>query len=328
VSDGPDGPRGEIVLALSGGGAKAAAHVGALRALAEAGIVPARVVGTSMGAVVGAGWAAGLDSDALLARVMRVTKRDVATPNRLAILGGLYLPSLLQAEPLRRTIAAFVPATRFAELGRPLTVTAVDLDGGALALFGAGGRDVPLVDALYASCALPMFYPPALIDGRRYGDGGLRGVVPLEAVAAVAPGAGLVIAVDIGAGFDDADPSAEAAEVAAGATPRQAALPTMVRAHNDALGILMAAHARAQLALWRADPARPPLLHVRPLVEKDATFRVDRLPHYAEEGYRATREALRAWRERGAGGGSGGGSAALDRVPGHAKLPTDAPSER
>jgi hypothetical protein len=92
----------------------------------------------------------------------------------------------------------------------------------------------------------------------------------------------------------------------------------MVRAHNDALGILMAAYGRAQLALWRADAARPPLLYVRPRVERDATFRVDRLAHYAEEGERATREALRAWR----------GTPALDRSPGRAKLLSDAPSER
>jgi NTE family protein len=306
---------GEIVLALSGGGAKAAAHVGALRALAEAGIAPARVVGTSMGAVVGAGWAAGLDVDELLARVLRVTRKDVAAPNRLAILGGLYLPSLLQAEPLRRTIAALVPATTFAELRRPLTATAADLDTGALALFGAGGRDVPLVDALYASCALPMFYPPAFLEGRRYGDGGLRGVVPLEAVGAVAPDAGLVIAVDIGPGADE---EAGPAPALPPPPPGRETLPTMVRAHNDALGILMAAYGRAQLALWRADAARPPLLYVRPRVERDATFRVDRLSHYADEGYRATREALRAWRA----------APALDRSPGRTKLASDAPSER
>ncbi|HEU4698358.1 MAG TPA: patatin-like phospholipase family protein [Gemmatimonadales bacterium] len=290
---------GGIVLALSGGGAKAAAHVGALRALEEAGLAPERAVGTSMGAVVAAGWAAGLGWAEMLRRVQGLTRRDVALPNRLAVLGGLYLSGLLQDAPLRRTIGALLPATRFAELVRPLTVTAVELETGALALFGAGGdaalAEVPLVDALYASCALPMFYPAAVIGGRRYGDGGLRGVLPLEAVQRVAPDAELVVAVDIGPGFDE-EPGEVEGELAADLVraPAPAPLPAMVRAHNDALGALMAAHGAAQLALWRADPARPPLLYVRPRVERHATFRVDRLAAYAEEGYRATRAVLAA----------------------------------
>jgi NTE family protein len=268
-----------VVVALSGGGAKAAAHVGALRAVVEAGLRPARVVGTSMGAVVGAGFAAGLTPDEMLARVSRLTRKDVAAPSRLAILGGLYLPSLLLAEPLRRTIATLVPAAAFDELALPLTVTAVDLDTGALVLYGAGGEPAPLVDALYATCALPMFYPPAPIGERRLGDGGLRGVVPLDAVAAVAGDAELVVAIDIGPGFDEPGEPA-------------GAMPTMVRAHNDATGILMAALTETQLALWRATPGRPPLVYVRPRVERHATFRLDRAPAYAEEGYRATRAAL------------------------------------
>lgn len=66
----------------------------------------------------------------------------------------------------------------------------------------------------------------------------------------------------------------------------------MVRAHDEALGILMAANTESQVALWKADPDRAPLIYVRPRVERDATFRVDRVREYANEGRRATREAL------------------------------------
>ena len=276
-----------VVLALSGGGAKAAAHIGALRALADAGIRPAHIVGTSMGAVVGAAAAAGVAPAEMLARVGRLTRKDVAAPARLAILGGLYLPALLLPEPLRRTIAALVPAERFGDLATPLTVTAVDLDSGALCVFGAHGGDAPLVDALYASCALPMYYPPAILDGRRYGDGGLRGALPLATALAVARaferGGGAVeaiVAIDIGPGFDEEG------------APPTGGLPTMVRAHDDATGILMAALAEAQRAEWAADPARPRLVHVRPRVERHATFRLDRVTAYEAEGYRAARAAL------------------------------------
>ena len=266
----------KVVAALSGGGAKAAAHVGALRALTEAGLAPAHFVGTSMGAVIGAGFAAGLEPDDVLARITEAGRRGIAR-SILAPLGGLYLSSLMRPEPLRRAIELFLPATSFNDLQRPLTVTAVDLESGELVLFGAGGADVPLVDALMASCALPMFFPAVTIDGRRYGDGGLRGVVPLEPAAAA--GADLVAAVDIGPGFDEL-------------ATAPSAYPAMVQAHSDATGILMAANGALQLALWRAEPGRPRLLYVRPRVERHATFRTGRAAEYAAEGYRATREAL------------------------------------
>jgi hypothetical protein len=72
-------------------------------------------------------------------------------------------------------------------------------------------------------------------------------------------------------------------------------IPPLLRAHDDAVGILMAANTESQLALWRADPSRPPLVYVRPRVERNTTFRVDRVREYANEGRRATREALERW---------------------------------
>ncbi len=56
------------------------------------------------------------------------------------------------------------------------------------------------MDVLCASCALPVYFPPVRLGGRRCGDGGLRGVVPLEAAAQLA--GELVVAVDVGPGFD------------------------------------------------------------------------------------------------------------------------------
>lgn len=267
-------------LVLSGGGAKTAAHLGACRALREAGFEPTWYVGTSMGAVIAAGLASGVANDELLERMADVGARGIVR-DPLAPVAGLFLRSLLKPGPLRSAIEALVPVRRFADLTVPLTVTAVDLDTGELVLFGAGAQTAPLVDVLCASCALPMYYPPVVIDGRRFGDGGLRCVVPLEPAAEL--DVELVLAVDVGPGFDLPAPS-EAARV-----------PAMVRAHDDAVGILMAANSESQLALWRADPSRPPLVYVRPRTERNATFRVDRVREYANEGRRATREALDRW---------------------------------
>jgi NTE family protein len=267
-------------LVLSGGGAKTAAHLGACRALREAGFEPAWYVATSMGAVVAAGLASGVGNDELLERMAEVGPRGVVR-NPLAPVAGLFLRSLLKPRPFRAAIEAIVPARRFSDLSVPLTVTAVDLDTGELVLFGAGATNAPLVDVLCASCALPLYYPPVVLNGRRFGDGGLRGVVPLEPAADLE--VELVVAVDVGPGFDLPLP------------PKASRVPAMVRAHDEAVGILMATNSESQVALWRADPSRPPLVYVRPRVERDATFRVDRVREYANEGRRATREALESW---------------------------------
>jgi NTE family protein len=267
-------------VVLSGGGAKTAAHLGACRAVKEAGFEPAWYVATSMGAVIAAGLASGVGNDEMLERIIQLGGRSIVR-DPLAPVAGLFLRSLLKPGPLRQVIEELVPARRFSDLTVPLTVTAVDLDTGELVLFGAGAQVAPLVDVLCASCALPMYYPPVVLGGRRYGDGGLRGVVPLEPAAEL--DVELVLAVDVGPGFD-VPPSAESARV-----------PSMVRAHDEAVGILMAANSESQLAVWRADPSRPPLVYVRPRIERDATFRVDRMREYASEGRRATREALDHW---------------------------------
>lgn len=268
-------------LVLSGGGAKTAAHLGACRALKEAGFEPAWYVATSMGAVVAAGLASGVGNDELLDRMAQAGPRGVVR-DPLTPVAGLFLKSLMKPAPLRKAIETMVPARRFADLTVPLTVTAVDLDTGELVLFGAGAANAPLVDVLCASCALPLYYPPVILNGRRFGDGGLRGVVPLEPAAGLQ--VELVLAVDVGPGFDPPMPAE---------TPR---VPPLVRAHDDAVGILMAANTENQVALWRADSSRPPLVYVRPSIERYSTFRVDRVREYANEGRRATRAALDQWR--------------------------------
>ena len=269
-----------IAVVLSGGGAKTAAHLGACRAVKEAGFEPAWYVATSMGAVIAAGLASGVGNDEMLERITQLGGRSIVR-EPLAPVAGLFLRSLLKPGPLRRAIEELVPARRFSDLSVPLTVTAVDLDTGELVLFGAGAQVAPLVDVLCASCALPMYYPPVVLGGRRYGDGGLRGVVPLEPAAEL--DVELVLAVDVGPGFDMPPPA------------QSTRVPSMVRAHDDAVGILMAANSESQLAVWRADPSRPPLVYVRPRIERSATFRVDRVREYASEGRRATREALDHW---------------------------------
>lgn len=267
-----------VVAVFGGGGAKSVAHVGAERALVEAGLKPVHYVATSFGAVMGAALAAGEAPEALEARLLGAGRINIAPIEIGSLLKGVYADHLIKPAPLRDLIAQLVTPRRFAALATPLTVTATDLDSGELALFGTGGRmDVALPDALYASCALPLYYPPAHIDGRRYADGGLRAALPLEPARAIP--ADLVVAVHVGPGFDEPPPA------------RPAPIPPLVRAHGDAERVMMAAQVERAIAAWPADGA-PRLVLVRPVRERQATFAAENAKRYIQAGYEATRRAL------------------------------------
>jgi NTE family protein len=265
-----------VVAVFGGGGAKSLAHAGAWKALLEAGLSPSHIVGTSMGAVIGAALAAGASYDTLVATALSLRTRDVAALHAWSLAKGVFAASIFKSDPLKQTIARLVPATRFAELQIPLTITATDVDSGELVLFGALGQDAPLVDALYASCALPLYYPPGVIAGRRLADGGLRAVVPLQ-VARRIP-ADLVVAIDVGPGFDEPRPE------------RLAPIPPLVRAHGEAIRIMMAAQTERAVAEWPKDGAR--LVLVRAVAEREATFAVGAGERFLKAGYDATMRAV------------------------------------
>jgi NTE family protein len=270
-----------VTAVLSGGGAKAAAHLGAMRALQAAGVVPSRFVATSMGAVIAAGLAAGLTPDQGVERLLAVRQRDIFAVDRTALLKGMWARALLRPEPFRQMLATLLPVTRFDQLRIPLTVTATDLDSGEELVFGAGGEEVPLLDALCASCALPLFFPPFQLGERRCADGGLREVVPLAIAARF--DADLVVAVDVGSGFDMEPRATEGPEP-----------PALIRIQGDAQRILMASNTALVRALWHATPDRPPLLWIRPRVRMGETFAADQLHWYLAEGERAANTALAA----------------------------------
>jgi NTE family protein len=268
-----------VVMVLGGGGAKAIAHVGAWAALRERNAEIVHIVGTSFGAVVGAAFAAGRTAEQLMQVAASLKTKDVAAFDLLALVKGMFATSILKSGTLERTIARFVPAQRFAELTIPLTVTTTDLDSGELVLFGTRGKDAPLQAVLYASCALPLYFRPGVIDGRRLADGGLRAVLPLSAAAGVT--ADLVVAIDIGPGFDETLPPAPA---------RSRPLPPLVRAHGDAERIMMAAQTQQEIKNWPS--TAPRLVVVRAVAEREATFALGQASRYYEAGYRETRKAL------------------------------------
>lgn len=268
---------GRTILVLGGGGVKGMAHVGAWKAVQEAGIEVAEIVGTSIGALVGACVAGGMGWNDLAPLALRLQKSDIVRLNRWALLiNGIRQPSVFHDYTFRNYIRSVLPVTEFADLALPLGMNAVDLETGKMEWFGAGGRmDVPLADAVYASCALPVFYPPAEIDGRHLVDGGVGDSLPVRRAAE--RGADLVIAVDVGAG-----------EV-------KDALDTVskgiVAIQHRVFDILSYARRRQHLDTWEG----PPLIYIRPRLDGYSTFDFARTQYFLEEGYRATREALADW---------------------------------
>ena len=268
-----------VVLVLSGGGMKAMAHIGVLRAMEQAGIQPSGIVATSAGAMVGALWAAGVPYEKIVATVTRLERKDFAVLNRAALLlRGVGAPSILNPEPLRALLRRLLPVSGFESLRIPLRIAVTDLDRGTLEVFGSAGRtDASLADVVYASMALPLYLPPTDIGGRTFGDGGLLQVLPLELVL---PGeADFVVACDVG-------PQAVAHPAWRTLAPR------LIGLSDRALSITMADQRERTIAAWQADPSRPPLLLVRPAVDPHGTFAFGRTVDFIEAGYRAAHDAL------------------------------------
>ena len=269
----------KAVLVLGGGGAKAIAHVGAWEALRERSLEVVHIVGTSMGAVIGAALAAGSSAEQLMHLAESLQRKDVAAVDLFALVKGMFATSILKVGALRRTIARFVPQQAFAELPIALTVTATDFASGELVLFGAAGQDAPLQEVLCASCALPLYFPAVTIAGRSFVDGGIRAVLPLSVAAALS--ADIVVAVDVGPGFDEAVPSAS---VSAGLNP------PLIRAHGEAIRIMMAAQTEQAIKAWPQTAA--PLVVVRAVAEREATFALGQAERYFRAGHDAAQQAL------------------------------------
>lgn len=154
---------------LSGGGARGIAHLGVLQAFAEAGIVPSAISATSAGALIGAFIAAGLtpqEATALLREEWRLHL------TRWKVLRGEWLSQRRIGEFLND----YLPVKRFEDLKVPLHVSATDVEHGGQRVFNSG----ELIPPLLAACAVPLIFPPVVIDGTPYGDGGLSNNLPIE----------------------------------------------------------------------------------------------------------------------------------------------------
>jgi NTE family protein len=176
-----------VGLVLSGGGARAFAHLGVLDELDAAGIVVDRYAGASMGSIVAGISAMGASTDELHDIFVRCFVEQ--NPSR-----DYTLPAygLIRGARTRKLLAEVFGARTIEELPHRFFCVACDLFARELVVFRTG----PAAQAVYASLAIPGVYPPvASRDGRLLVDGGVMDNLPVEAMAAAAEGP--VIAVDV-----------------------------------------------------------------------------------------------------------------------------------
>jgi NTE family protein len=262
----------KIALVLGGGGMKGFAHIGVLKALEERGIRPTVYAGTSIGAMVAAATVAGMPPDDLAQRAESLKRRDLFRINHFGmLLDRMKSRSIYMEEPLRELCAAVVPSGTFDESSAPLLVNTVDLERGTQIVWGLPGlRDVSMQDAVYASCSLPGFFPPGLVDGRYCVDGGVIDNLPAH-VASL--GMDMVIAVDVGS--SDLERLPGVAQHGFASIYMRSAMTMM--------------HALQQypLSQWSG----PPMLLIRPKVGRD-WLSFNNSVQNIREGYRAAAKAL------------------------------------
>jgi NTE family protein len=183
----PAGERPRVGLALAGGFARGIAHVGVIRALRNAGVPIDVVAGTSVGALIGACYCAGVPLNDMQRIACTTTFADFGrwTPSWLGLANNLRM---------ERYLTRFTPVKTFEELTTPLAIAASDINEGVSVYYTRGLLGPPM----RGSCAYPGLFVPIQFEGRTLVDGFLTAPVPVE--GALLLGADIVIAVYLEAG--------------------------------------------------------------------------------------------------------------------------------
>jgi NTE family protein len=295
ASDAPPGSRPRIGLVLGGGGAKGAAHIGVLRVLDELRIPIDCVAGTSMGALVGATFAAGAPPAEIERSIRRIDwSRTVGTAGlrdrtpinrKLAGItytnnielglrnGSLVSPGgLLKTQDIEDVLRDLVAGARltpdFDDLPIPFRAVATDMLAGEMVILEQGDLAV----AMRASMAVPGAFSPVKVDGRVLSDGGMMRNLPVDVARDLC--ADVVIAVSL-----------------ASPPPQEESLDSALALAGRSLDVMIDANQRAQ---------------IRTLTERDVSIVVPmgdigsadfgRVPEAIPLGYAAAREQLASLR--------------------------------
>lgn len=189
-------------LALGGGGILGLAHVGVIEALHAAGLAPAIVTGTSIGALVGGCYAGGMSVEDMKRVSMDFSWRSVRKRKVLPTM------AVYSSEPMKAYLDSILPEKDFDALAMPTGMVATDLRTAQMVVLGGkrlresmeDDEDIvviqaDMIKAIRASCTVPVLFEPVEVAGRMLVDGFLTNNVP--AGLARKMGASVVVAVDL-----------------------------------------------------------------------------------------------------------------------------------
>lgn len=189
-----------VGLALGGGGARGYSHIHALEAFDDLGIRPVAIAGTSIGAIIGSLYAAGLSSQDIrefakerfrnryrvMADLLRMKPENA---RRFLSEGGIRLGEINVERVLSVLLPGDIP-NDFAQLDIPLKVVATDFHRQCQHVFQSG----ELLPALAASSAIPALFRPVLVNGEVYIDGGTTNPTPFDTLSGMAD---IIVAIDV-----------------------------------------------------------------------------------------------------------------------------------
>ena len=162
-------------MALGGGGAKGLCHIAFVKALDEMGLRPSVIAGTSIGAVVGALYAAGLSGERMADIVRAVDLMDIG---RMMDFSILNMSGMVKGKGVEDFLCKYVPARRFEELPTPLKVVATDFWGRREVVLDSG----ELIPAIRASISMPAIFRPVRVGDRILVDGGAVNPLPYDII--------------------------------------------------------------------------------------------------------------------------------------------------
>ena len=249
-----------VGLVLGAGGARGLAHIVVLEALDELGVKPLAIAGCSIGAVIGAAYAAGLSGKQLRAHTLGVLRNRAQFMSQLLrarvgrfadLLSGLGAnPVLIDGEKLLDLLWPTQVPDRFEQLQIPFTAVATDFHGRRDALFESG----PLAPAVAGSMAIAGLVKPVSADGMYLVDGGVTNPLPYRALIGRAA---IIIACDVTMGpmvASHVSPKPYQAMIGAGQILQTAIIAEMLK--TDAPDIMLTPNVQSfsTLDFFRAAP--------------------------------------------------------------------------
>ncbi len=176
----------KIALVLGGGSARGLAHIGALKVFQKENIKFDLIVGTSIGAFIGAYYALGKDimgAEEMALKFKANDNLDITIPPAMGIIKGNRIYEIIKV---------MLDNKAFSDAKVPVAVVAADIENGEEVVFTEG----PLAEAVRVSCSYPGIFVPHRIGGRLLVDGGILNTVPVSVARRM--GADIVVAIDVG----------------------------------------------------------------------------------------------------------------------------------